>query len=344
MKLVQFMDSSGQRHVGVVSGSEVVDLTSTAAAPDSVWSLYYEQGGDVEGLVSVTERLSQSATAPRLELKRLLGQMTGAAGPRLTKPISGPRGNPWGLRVWLAGVTHEDSAKLREIEAKQATGDPVNVYELKYRECARGGRPELFAKGEPESVVGHGDGLTRPADTQRLVPETELVSVYGLNRGGQVERLGYTGGNDVTDNGIEAANPLNLPQAKNWSGGCASLGPLVVTADEFDDGEVTVSCEIVRDGGRVGFKEGKTGRRSLNMPDGLFHMERTLLSRIPLEPGVLLALFWGTPIVFSDADLSAGLQIGDELRLRFSGGIGELRNRIVAPEKIDQLEILGAGS
>ena len=343
MKLVQFVDSNDQYHVGVVRGAEVVDLTSTATAPDSVWSLYYEHGGDVEGLVSVAERLSQSVDAPRLELKQLLGEVAGD-GHRLTKPVCGPAANPHGLRVWLAGVTHEDSAKLREIEAKQATGDPVNVYELKYRECARGGRPELFAKGEPESVVGHRDGLTRPNDTLRLVPETELVSVYGLNRNGHVERLGYTGGNDVTDNGIEAANPLNLPQAKNWSGGCASMGPLLVTIDEFDDDEVTVSCAIVRNEDRVGFKAGKTGRSSLNMPEGLFHMERTLLSRIPLEPGMLLALFWGTPIVFSEADLSDGLQVGDELRLHFSGGIGELHNRIVAPQKIDQLGILGGGS
>ncbi len=342
MKLVQFVDSKDQQHVGMVRGSEVVDLTSTGSGPDSVWSLYYEHGGDVEGLVSVTERLCQADNAHRLETKPLLGGVAG--GGRLTKPVCGPPENPHGLRVWLAGVTHEDSAKLREIEAKQATGDPVNVYELKYRECAKGGRPELFAKGEPESVVGHGGDLTRPEDTLRLVPETELVSVYGLNCNGHVERLGYTGGNDVTDNGIEAANPLNLPQAKNWTGGCASMGPLLVTADEFDDGEVTVSCEIVRNGRRVGFKEGKTGRGSLNMPDGLFHMERTLLSRIPLEPGMLLALFWGTPIVFSEADLSDGLQVGDELRLRFSGGIGELHNRIVGPEKIDQLEILGGGS
>jgi hypothetical protein len=343
MKFVQFVDSSDQHRVGVVRGDEVADLTSTVSAPDSIWSLYYEHGGDQEGLVTVAERLLQSADVPVLELGQLL-EFVASKGQRLTKPISGPRRNPHGLRVWLAGVTHEDSAKLREIEAKQATGDAVNVYDLKYRECAQGGRPELFAKGEPESVVGHGDGLTRPEDTQRLVPETELVSLYGLSRSGQVERLGYTGGNDVTDNGIEAANPLNLPQAKNWSGGCASLGPLLVTADEFDDREVTVSCEIIRHGERVGFKEGKTGRNSLNMPEGLFHMERTLLSRVPLEPGMLLALFWGTPIVFSEADLSDGLQVGDELCLRFSGGIGQLRNRIVAPQTIDQLRILSAAS
>ena len=146
MKLVQFVDLNDQHHVGVVRDAEVVDLTSTAAGPDSVWSIYYEHGGDVEGLVSVTERLSQSVSAPRLELKQLLGEVAGD-GQRLIKPICGPPENPHGLRVWLAGVTHEDSAKLREIEAKQATGAPVNVYELKYRECAKGGSAGAVRKG-----------------------------------------------------------------------------------------------------------------------------------------------------------------------------------------------------
>ena len=229
----------------------------------------------------------------RLELVELLAARPGA-GPHLSKPISGPAEKPHALRVWLAGVTHEDSAKLREIEAKQATGDQVNVYEQKYRECADGGRPELFSKGEPDAVVGHNQPLTRPGDTDRLVPETELVSVYGLNKQGQVERLGYTGGNDATDNGIEAANPLNLPQAKNWADGCASLGPLLVTAQDYDDGAVEVSCEILREGQQVAYKKGATGQAHLNMPDGLFHMERMLFSRIPLQPGQFQVLYWFT--------------------------------------------------
>ena len=340
MKLVQFQDVEDRNHVGWVEGSSVIDLTAGEANPDSVWSLYYENGGDVDGLDSVVRRLASQSELPRLDLSQMLA--AGEGRPRLIKPVSGPTVNPHGLQVWLAGVTHEDSAKLREIEARQATGDPVSVYDLKSRECAAGGRPELFPKGDPDSVVGHGEGLVRPADTKRLVPETELVSLYGLNRYGQVERLGYTGGNDLPANGIEATNPLNLPQAKNWSGGCASIGPVLVTADEFDDHDVTVSCEIERKGERGGFKEGKTGRESLNMPEKLFHMERTLFSRIPMKPGSLLVLYWGTPIVFSDTDLADGLQVGDQLRLHFSGGIGELRNHILPPGPIDQLELLRA--
>ncbi|NKB68561.1 MAG: hypothetical protein GKR89_15980 [Candidatus Latescibacteria bacterium] len=344
MKLVQFVDPAdgedGGQHVGVIEGGEVVDLTQDTNGARSVWDIYYRYGGDSQGLAAAVAGLRGKAAASRnLALDELLANRD-SGRPYLTKPVSGPPGDPYGLRVWLAGVTHEDSAKLREIEAVQATGDSVNVYDLKYRECAAGGRPELFSKGEPDTVVGHGQSVTRPTDTQRLVPETELVTVYGLNKQGQVERLGYTGGNDVTDNGIEAANPLNLPQAKNWSGACASLGPVLVTADEFDDSAVTVSCEILRGGQRVGFKEGPTGQNYLNMPDGLFHMERMLFSRIPLEAQRLQAFYWGTPIVFAESDLTDGLLAGDVMRLSFSGGIGVLENEVVAQVESDQLTLL----
>ena len=337
MKLLQFVDPQSGPHVGLVNGQEVVDLSQGPGAPRTLYEIYYNCGGDEVGLETALRRLEREAgAARRLGLETLLAGREGGQ-PHLVKPVSGPPGEPHALRIWLAGVTHEDSAKLREIEAKQATGGAVNVYEQKYRECAAGGRPELFSKGDPDAVVGHGQTLTRPADTQRLVPETELISVYGLNKKGQLERLGYTGGNDATDNGIEAANPLNLPQAKNWAGGCASFGPIMVTASEYDDTSVTVSCEILRAGKRVGFKEGKTGQGHLNMPDKLYHLEQALFSRLPLEARQLLVFYWGTPIVFADQDLAGGLQVGDLVRMNFSGGIGTLENPVVALPGTGQL-------
>jgi len=336
MKLVQFVEPGDGLHVGVVEGDEVLDLTGAEGVLRTVYEIYYDCGGDEKGLVAAVNELKGLASR-RLSFAELLANRSTDSS-YLSKPVSGPPGYPHALRVWLAGVTHEVSAKLREIEAKQATGDVVNVYDKKYHEVSSGGRPELFSKGEPDAVVGHGQPITRPVDTMRLVPETELVSVYGLNKQGQLERLGYTGGNDATDNGIEASNPLNRPQAKNWAGGCASLGPVLVTADEYDDADVTVSCDILRGGERVAYKKGPTGQNSLNMPDQLLHLERHLFNRIPLEPRMLLAFYWGTPIVFAEADLSDGLQDGDVMRLAFSGGIGVLENPVVPLAETDQLQ------
>ncbi len=345
MKLLQFIDPADlpdiPQRVGMVEGNRVIDLTSCSPHPASIYEIYYAHGGRSAGLEKAVETiLAAGSDARRLNLADLLDNVSDHSRPRLTTPVSPPPDAPHKLRIWLAGVTHEDSAKLREIEAKQATGETVNVYEQKYRECAKGGIPELFAKTDPEDLVGHGGPIARPLDTVRLVPETELVTIYGLNADGQVERLGYTGGNDYTDNGIEAANPLNLPQAKNWHGGCASLGPVLVTGSEFDDTDIPVSCEVIRNGRRVAFKEGETGQANLNMPDGLYHLERSLFSRLPLGEGALQILYWGTPIVFSDSDLKNGLQEGDTVRMAFGGGIGVLENPIVSFPEVQQLRWL----
>ena len=100
------------------------------------------------------------------------------------------------------------------------------------------------------------------------------------------------------------------------------------------------SCEILRDGQRVGFKEGKTGQANLNMPDSLLHMERMLFRRLPLGPRQLQVLYWGTPIVFAEGDLADGLLVGDLVRMSFSGGIGTLDNTIVPLPETTQLGLL----
>ncbi len=328
MRLLQFHDPSARSpsRLGLVEDDVVRDLTSCEPYPVSIYDLYYAHGGDARGLDRVVADVD-AANARARSLAELLNNDPHAGRPHLISPVTPPPGQPQKLRVWLAGVTHADSARLRETEAKEATGGAVNVYDQKYRECAGGGIPELFAKTGADALAGHRGRIARPCDTRRLVPETELVTVYGLDSRGQIERLGYTGGNDYTDNGIEAENPLNLPQAKNWAGGCASLGPVLVTDSEFDDAGVAVSCEILRDDVRIARKAGHTGQNHLNMPDRLFHLERSLFSRLPLPEKTLQLLYWGTPIVFSEADLPNGLQVDDVVRMSFSG-IGDLENTI----------------
>ena len=343
MRLLQFSDpsASSPSRLGLVEDDMVLDLTSCKPYPASVYDLYYTHGGEARGLDRAVADID-TANARIRSLAELMNNDPHAGRPHLISPVTPPPGQPHRLRVWLAGVTHADSARLRETEAKEATGGAVNVYDQKYRECAGGGIPELFAKTGADALVGHRGRIARPDDTRRLVPETELVTLYGLDSGGQIERLGYTGGNDYTDNGIEAENPLNLPQAKNWAGGCASLGPVLVTDSEFDDAGVAVSCEILREDVRIARKAGHTGQNHLNMPDRLFHLERSLFSRLPLQEKTLQLLYWGTPIVFSERDLANGLQV-DDVVLMFFGGIGFLQNTIAPFPDSRQLERLEAG-
>ena len=53
------------------------------------------------------------------------------------------------------------------------------------------------------------------------------------------------------------------------------------------------------------------------MPGQLLHLERHLFRRLPLAPRTLMAFYWGTPIVFAEADLATGLLDGDVMQLEF---------------------------
>ena len=340
MKLVQFIEPGDGMRLGLVIGDEVLDLTDAEQGLRTVHQLYYDGGGDEIGLVAAAQNLQKQATR-RLPLDALLANRS-THDPYLTKPVSGPPGHPHALRVWLAGVTHEVSAKLREIEAQQATGEAINVYDQKYREVSGGGRPELFAKGEPDAVVGHGQPITRPGDTQRLVPETELVSVYGLTRQGRLERLGYTGGNDATDNGIEAANPLNLPQAKNWAGWL-----------RFSRAGVDYSRRVrrLRSRGLVPHLArwpNHSLQKGPNRPEQPEHARAAPALRAPSFQSAAPSAAHSDGVLLGDAHRLCRGGLGDGAFGRgcdavgaFSGGIGVLENPVVPLEEPTQLQGLG---
>ena len=71
-------------------------------------------------------------------------------------------------------------------------------------------------------------------------------------------------------------------------------------------------------------------------------MERSLFSRLPLNPRQLQVLYWGTPIVFAEADFAGGLVAGDVVRMTFAG-IGTLENAISDLPETGQLEGLKTG-
>ena len=148
--------------------------------------------------------------ASRLELDDVL----------LLTPIDPPE-------VWCAGLTYERSRVARQDEAVIE-----DVYSLAYD----AERPELFLKDAMwRRTVGHGQPIAVRSDSSWSVPEPELALVLG-SRG---TMLGMTIGNDVSARDIEGANPLYLPQAKVYAGGCA-IGPSIYVPrspeEEFEIG------------------------------------------------------------------------------------------------------------
>jgi 2-dehydro-3-deoxy-D-arabinonate dehydratase len=209
--------------------------------------------------------------------------------------------------VWAAGVTYERSMHARVQESL----DSADIYDRVYTAP----RPELFFKSAAWKVAGPGDRVSARADSQVDVPEPELAAV--LNADGDV--VGYTICNDMSSRSIEGENPLYLPQAKIYLGGCAA-GPGIRPAWEVADPYgLTIEMTIIRGGETAWTGQASTAglRRTVT------ELAAFLFREDEFPAGVLLST--GTSLV---PDLPFTLQAGDEIRIAISE-IGELVNHVV---------------
>jgi 2-dehydro-3-deoxy-D-arabinonate dehydratase len=210
-----------------------------------------------------------------------------------------------GQEVWAAGVTYYRSREARMEESEREADVYDRVYEAE--------RPELFFKATPHRVVGHGAAVRIRADSPWNVPEAELT--LAVNREGRI--FGYTIGNDMSSRSIEGANPLYLPQAKIYDGGCA-LGPCLLLTDE----PLASSTEIALRIARVGTDVYRGSARLSQMRRTPEELVRFLYRECSFPDGCYLLT--GTGIV-PEGDFT--LAAGDEIEITIEP-IGTLRNRV----------------
>ncbi|MDR0344343.1 MAG: fumarylacetoacetate hydrolase family protein [Nocardiopsaceae bacterium] len=222
--------------------------------------------------------------------------------------------------VWAAGVTYERSRAARVAESEHE----ADIYERVYGAA----RPELFFKSAAWRVAGPGSPVSVRADSGIDVPEPELAAV--LNAGGEI--VGYTICNDMSSRSIEGENPLYLPQAKIYLGGCA-LGPGIRPAWEVPDPyALTIEMAIHR-GGPAGGSGGSSPQASTvvwqdrastaGLRRRVPELAEFLFREDEFPGGVVLST--GTSVV---PELPFTLQPGDEVRIRISE-LGELANPVV---------------
>ena len=187
--------------------------------------------GQVYGLPGVGS-LADLWALPLAEIRRRVAgrERVPAGGVTLLPPVDGR------TEVWAAGVTYFSSREARVEESERSADVYRQVYDAE--------RPELFFKSAAWRVAGDGQTIAIRADSAVDVPEPEVAVV--INRFGEI--AGYTACNDVSSRSIEGENPLYLPQAKIYLGGCA-LGPAIrpswEVADPYDLG---IELTIRRDG------------------------------------------------------------------------------------------------
>jgi 2-dehydro-3-deoxy-D-arabinonate dehydratase len=224
------------------------------------------------------------------------------AGLELLPPIEAPE-------IWCAGVTYERS---RDARLEEAETDARDVYALVYE----ADRPELFLKDAAmRRTVGPGGAIRVRGDASWSVPEPELGVVIG--DGGKPVAL--TAGNDVSSRDIEGANPLYIPQAKIFAGGCA-IGPSLLVPDDWE-APFPIRLRIVgADGSELFAGETSTAK----MKRSPLELVDWVLRDNPVPPGSVLLT--GTGLVpADDYTLLPGHVVEIEI-----DPIGVLRNTVAA--------------
>jgi 2-dehydro-3-deoxy-D-arabinonate dehydratase len=193
-----------------------------------VWVVLDDDGG--LGLLPLGTTLGSLMQLSADELNERLAAVprTAAATPRLLAPVDDD------TEVWAAGVTYEVSRQARMHESNDSAMY-AKVYDAE--------RPELFFKSVGWRAAGPDDPIGVREDSAWDVPEPELAVV--CNSAGVI--VGYTVCDDVSSRSIEGENPLYLPQAKMFRGGCA-VGPWIRLATAVEDPyQLGIRVRIERD-------------------------------------------------------------------------------------------------
>ena len=228
-----------------------------------------------------------------------LGDAVPVQGVQLLPPLDG-RGE-----VWCAGVTYERSRGARMEESSQQ-----DVYDRVYSAP----RPELFLKSPAWRLVTDGEAIGIRADSGHDVPEPELAVV--ANAHGEI--VGFTICNDVSSRSIEGENPLYIPQAKVFAGGCALATGIRPAWEVANPKDLTIDLVIRRGDDEVFTGTTSTAKLVRELQD----LIDVLFAPNDFPDGVILAT--GTGIV---PELDFALQAGDVVDIAI-GEVGTLTNTV----------------
>jgi 2-keto-4-pentenoate hydratase/2-oxohepta-3-ene-1,7-dioic acid hydratase in catechol pathway len=306
MRLVTFRSDTGQPHVGVLRGDNIVDLSvllGPSARPDlssALGMLYLIRLGE-QGLGHVREALEADEGAL---------QATGALLPldtsRLLAPIPRPLKN-----VICLGRNYPEHAR----ESARAFGEePPKPQPY----------PIVFSK-TTTSVNGPYSDIPYDASiTEQLDWEVELAVIIGkagkkISRDNALDHVfGYTVLNDISARDIQARHGGQFFLGKSLDGSCP-IGPWIVTPDEIPDPDSLDLWTLVN-----GVEKQRSNTREMTFDvSAIIEITSSVMT---LEPGDIIAT--GTPDGIGHARTPPEyLHPGDVVECGVEG-IGVIRNRI----------------
>jgi 5-carboxymethyl-2-hydroxymuconate isomerase len=237
-------------------------------------------------------------------------------------------------RAMELGAARDASVALDEIAYLPTVPDAEKIvciginYGNRNEEYKDGGEPPKYPSvfmRNPGSLVGHGETLWRPPESEQLDYEGEIVLVIGKSGRRIAEGdawshvAGLTLANEGTVRDWLRHSKFNVTPGKNFERS-GSLGPWLVTADEF-----------ARDGGELHLTTRVNGERrqddtTANLIFSFARLIAYLSSFMRLTPGDLILT--GTPTgAGARFDPPKYLQAGDVIEVHVPQ-IGTLRNPV----------------
>lgn len=335
MRLVQFMDKTKGRRVGVVEGDTLYDLTEVNSQWERVYILFVEARKANLTIEDLIKASLYTSRAPKSDYKVLLARRPGEGTAWLLPPIDHP--DPAHCIISGTGLTHLGSMAARDQMHKGNNSDaPKTDSQRMFEMGLEGGRPapgkrgvspEWFYKGTGVIMRAHNDHLEIPPFAQDGGEEPEIVGCYAIGPDGTPYRLGFAQANEWSDHMMERVNYLWLAPSKLRT---CTVGPELITDQPFQD--IRGYCRIYR-GNALLYDSGELLTGEQHMSHSLANMEDHHFKHAQFRvPGDVHIYFFGTmKLSFGTRGL---FQDGDRIEIGFTGMGAPLVNTVrrLAPD------------
>ncbi len=224
IRLIQYLDESGQRRVGLASQDPT--HVEVVAGFERVSDLARDAIRTSCGIESVVQ---SHLAGQSIDYETLVREQ------RLLPPLDHP--DPARCTVSLTGLSHLGSAKSRDaMHAAAVSGqltDSIRMFQIgvaggQPAAGQIGAQPEWAYKGDGRCIVAPEQPLTQPAYAEDGGEEAEIAGLYIIDDDGNPRRLGFALGNEFSDHVVEKKNYLYLAHSKLRP---CSFGPELYVGD-----------------------------------------------------------------------------------------------------------------
>lgn len=317
MRLIQFEDADGARHVAAMFHGESRHRVLKASSVRQMALAAYAAGQTLEAF----------AGSLRTETMVSIDELLDAG--RILPPLDHPE--PSRTVVAITGLTHLGSAQSRDAMHAKLAGedlsDSMRMFKLgleggKPADGEIGAQPEWAYKGDASWLVRPEGDIELPAYGEDGGEEAEVTGLYVIAEDGTVLRVGFALGNEFSDHVMERHNYLYLAHSKLRQ---SAFGPELYVGDL--PGEIAGKVSILRHGAVLW--SGKFLSGEGNMAHSIANLEHHHFKYAGFRRAGDVHVYYYGASILSVAD-NVSLAAGDVMLVECPVFGAPLRNTLVA--------------